>query len=259
MRPAGQKAGGVAIVQARPEHNLPITSEFGGKTLDGAQKCAPAVCVCARWRRRVSGRRDGVRGRQVARTAALRNSTSPTRRSRASMVEASERPLSCAGVTADVTVLLCVPRRVQERLQELHRGQVVHGVRFLLHDPDPEVEEEPPLPACDLVVHKAVNDLALLRDGDAAAAARYATLQKLAARGVPMLDPLESMPLFADRAALCRALEAAGPSVRQPRYLEVCASDGGVSVLEAARAAGLRLPLLCKPLLACGPPASNPT
>lgn len=48
MRPAGQKAGGVAIVQARPEHNLPITSEFGGKTLDGAQKCAPAVCVCAR-------------------------------------------------------------------------------------------------------------------------------------------------------------------------------------------------------------------
>ena len=70
------------------------------------------------------------------------------------------------------------------------------------------------------------------------------------------------MPLFADRAALCRALEAAGPSVvRQPRYLEVCASapggsgggGGGGSVLEAARAAGLRLPLLCKPLLACGP------
>ena len=113
------------------------------------------------------------------------------------MVEATERPPSCA----DVTVLLCVPRRVQERLQELHQGQAVHGVRFLLHDPDPEVEDGPPLPACDLVVHKAVNDLALLRDGDAAAAARYATLQQLAARGVPMLDPLEAMPLFADRGA----------------------------------------------------------
>ena len=168
-----------------------------------------------------------------------------------------ERPLSCADVTADVTVLLCVPRRVQERLQELHQGQVVHGARFLLHGPDPEVEEGSPLPSCDLVVHKAVNDLALLHDGDAAA--RYATLQKLAARGVPMLDPLESMPLFADRGALCRALEAAGPSVvRQPRYLEVCASSGSGSVLEAARAAGLRLPLLCKPLLACRPPASTP-
>ena len=113
------------------------------------------------------------------------------------MAEAEAPPPSCA----DVTVLLCVPRRVQERLQELHQGQAVHGVRFLLHDPDPEVEDGPPLPLCDLVVHKAVNDLALLRDGDAAAAARYATLQKLAARGVPMLDPLEAMPLFADRGA----------------------------------------------------------
>ena len=41
-------------------------------------------------------------------------------------------------------------------------------------------------------------------------------------------------------------------------YLEVRASaSGGRSVLEAARAAGLRLPLLYKPLLACGPPASH--
>ena len=171
---------------------------------------------------------------------------------------ASELPLSSADLTADVTVLLCVPRRVQERLQELHQQPAVHGVRFLLHDPDPVVEEAPPLPSCDLVVHKAVNDLALRRS-DAAAAARYVTLQALAARGVPLLDPLDAMPLFADRAALCRALEAAGPSVvRQPRYLEVRASapgenGGGGSVLEAARAAGLRLPLLCKPLLACDP------
>jgi len=181
------------------------------------------------------------------------------------MADGSELPQSSADVTADVTVLLCVPRRVQERLQELHQRPAVHGVRFLLHEPDAQVEEEPPLPSCDLVVHKAVNDLALRR-GDAAAAARYVTLQALAARGVPMLDPLDAMPLFADRAALCRALEAAGPSVaRQPRYLEVCArapggsggGGGGGSVLEAARAAGLRLPLLCKPLLACGPPASH--
>ena len=31
-----------------------------------------------------------------------------------------------------------------------------------------------------------------------------------------------------------------------------------MSVLEAARAAGLRLPLLCKPLLACGPVSAQP-
>ena len=140
------------------------------------------------------------------------------------MADVSELPQSSADVTADVTVLLCVPRRVQERLQELHQRPAVHGVRFLLHEPDPQVEEAPPLPSCDLVVHKAVNDLALRR-GDAATAARYVTLQALAARGVPMLDPLDVMPLFADRAALCRALEAAGPSVvRQPRSGCACAA-----------------------------------
>ena len=49
MRPAGQKAGGVAIVQARPEHNLPITyvGVRGGNTGRGKKMRASGVCVCA--------------------------------------------------------------------------------------------------------------------------------------------------------------------------------------------------------------------
>jgi inositol-1,3,4-trisphosphate 5/6-kinase/inositol-tetrakisphosphate 1-kinase len=141
-----------------------------------------------------------------------------------------------------------VPRRVRERLQPLV-DQTVQGVRFALHD----ASSEAPLPASDLVVHKAVNDV-VLRSGDAAAAARYATLQQLAAR-VPLLDPLESMAVFADRGELCRMLDALRPGVRQPRFLEL--REPAESVLDAARAAGLRFPLLCKPLVACGPPASH--
>ena len=118
----------------------------------------------------------------------------------------SERPQS----SADVTVLICVPLRVKERLQELP-GQVVHGVRFLLHDP--EADGAPP--ACDLVVHKGVNDL-VLHNEDAAAAARYSRLQQLAAH-VPLLDPLESMPVFADRGQLCRHVQQCPGGLRTVR------------------------------------------
>ena len=49
MRPAGQKAGGVAIVQARPEHNLPIKSEFGGEIGENTPaKNASQRRVCVR-------------------------------------------------------------------------------------------------------------------------------------------------------------------------------------------------------------------
>lgn len=155
-----------------------------------------------------------------------------------------------SGAQAPLTVLICVPRRVRDRLQGELLGQTVQGVRFMLHDPE---DEAGPPPACDLVIHKAVNDV-VLRAGDAIAAARYASLQQLAS-SVPLLDPLESMAVFADRGELSRMLEELQPGVRQPRFLELRGPTE--SVVDAARAAGLQLPLLCKPLVACGPPASH--
>tara|TARA_B110001452_G_scaffold50833_1_gene38859 strand:- start:786 stop:1871 length:1086 start_codon:yes stop_codon:yes gene_type:complete len=166
---------------------------------------------------------------------------------------------SCDGEQAAITVLLCVPDKVRNRLGALLDAPV-QGVRFVPYVEEAGEDEEgrhattpPPLPACDLVLHKAVNDIVLRLD-DAAAARRYATLERLAAR-VPLLDPLPSVALFADRGVLCRTLAGLRPEVPQPRFLEL--REPSESVAAAARAAGMRFPLLCKPLVACGPAASH--
>ena len=61
------------------------------------------------------------------------------------------------------------------------------------------------------------------------------------------------MALFADAAAAARSLGR--PEVPQPRFLEL--RDPDEDVAAAARAGDLRFPLLCKPLVACGPAASH--
>ena len=102
--------------------------------------------------------------------------TSPRTKSGPRAITSQLPILSSSSRPPPLTVLLCVPRRVRERLQPLV-DQTVQGVRFALHD----ASSEAPLPASDQVVHKAVNDV-VLRSGDAAGDGAPVTLASIKIR-----------------------------------------------------------------------------
>ena len=134
----------------------------------------------------------------------------------------------------------------------------VDGVKFAAEDGAAAEAATPP----DAVVHKAVFDLAHAATDDAAAA-RLRLLRRYDERGV-LLDLLERSLPFADRGEICRLLASLHPEAPQPAFLELRDADADVvaRVREAmaqprAGEGRLRYPLMCKPLLACGPASSH--
>ncbi len=153
------------------------------------------------------------------------------------------------GAEEAATCLLVLENKLLATAARTLPAGPVGGIRFVPFSPGCSAADQP---RCRAVLHRAMYDLALSR-ASAAATERLALLRELEARGIA-LEPLASVERFADRGALCRML-ARIDGVRQPRFVEV--RSEGASVAEAAGSAGLRFPLLCKPLLASGPASSH--
>ena len=143
------------------------------------------------------------------------------------------------------TCLLLLSEGKLEKLSELLAPATPHdGVCYIRPCEDDDSS------ACDVVVHKGAYD-SVVQTTDPAAAWRWHQLQQLASRPV-LLEPLECVVRFADRLDLCRALDQLAPVVYQPRFAKL---DGGDAdeLCACAAAAGLEYPLVCKPIVACGP------
>jgi hypothetical protein len=145
-----------------------------------------------------------------------------------------------------IDVLLLVPDKVLKALGCLTLSPV-RGVRFVSSE---RVAAEA-AGSFDHVLHKAAHD-SVLGVADVDAAARLSLLRSV--RQAALIEPLERVALFADRGELCCALEGV---VRQPRFLVVRSSTGATELAELVRKAGLRFPLVCKPLTACGTSESH--
>ncbi len=155
-----------------------------------------------------------------------------------------------AAAVARATCLLVLPDRVLERLRELTTADSVGGVRFIVADAY-SVHDEP----CDVLLHKAAFDVACAAADDPLGTARCEALRRRASSGSTLFfDPLPSVERFADRSAICHALSSLAPAVRQPRFA-VLRDGSDASIAEVLER--LRLPFVCKPLVACGTDASH--
>jgi hypothetical protein len=152
-----------------------------------------------------------------------------------------------------VRCLLVLNRDVTDRVLRAVFPQPVLGVRFVDAAADPEAVESAAGGEVGAVVvlHRAMYDASFPDDEDACG--RLALLRRLSMHCV-LVDPLDRVLPFADRGALCSLVARLAPTALQPRWLVV---RDGEDATAAAVGAGLRLPIVCKPLLACGPPRSH--
>ena len=146
------------------------------------------------------------------------------------------RPCTCLLVLADKKLA---------QLDELY-SCTTEEVLFVPFDPS--FGSAGPVDECDCVLHKAGYD-AVVCAADPSAAQRWDVLMKLSARSL-LIEPVDSAVRFSDRGELCRALEQLFPVVQQPRFTTLPDAQGAS---DAVAAAGLVYPLLCKPIIACGP------
>ena len=139
------------------------------------------------------------------------------------------------------TVLLVLAEPKLAKMTELISSDH-DGVRFARYD-DPSISTD----LCELAVHRGAFDM-LMRSSSPAAALRWQLLQQLAVRQA-LLEPLDRVVRFANRADVCNQLAQLAPAVHQPRFAVL---DGQSSDAILAAAADLEYPLICKPLAACG-------
>jgi len=154
-------------------------------------------------------------------------------------MDAGDLPICC---------LLVLAPAVAGRVLQSVTAQSVLGVRFIDAAASPTADADADR---TVVLHRAMYDVSF--EDDEAACARLGLTRRLAAR-CALVDPLECVLPFANRGALCSLISRLAPTARQPRWLVVGQGEDAAS---AALGAGLRLPIVCKPLLACGPPRSH--
>lgn len=161
--------------------------------------------------------------------------------------------MAADGSDGTVLCLLVLNRDVTDRVLHAVSPQPVLGVRFVDAAADLEAVESAAAggAGATVVLHRAMYDASFSDDEEACR--RLALLRQLSVRCV-LTDPLDRVLPFADRGALCALVARLAPTVLQPRWLVVRAGEDATA---AAVGAGLRLPIVCKPLLACGPPRSH--
>ena len=120
-----------------------------------------------------------------------------------------------------------------------------HAVCFV------DATTEPQVRYGAVVLHRVMYDASM---GEEEGARRRLELVRQLSDSCVLVDPIERVLPFADRGKLCSMLAQLAPAVQQPRWLVV---QEGQDAAAAAQDAGLRLPIICKPLVACGPPRSH--
>ena len=133
------------------------------------------------------------------------------------------------------------------------------GVKFQLWDPAVPVAQQPKF---HIIVHKLTEDLGGGGGSvDKSSASKIALLKEylLANPSTKIVDPIESVRNVVSRELTCRALDRT-LGAQQPKYFihRHCASGANsVEFLASMREHGLDFPLICKPVSACGTPASH--
>lgn len=123
-----------------------------------------------------------------------------------------ERPCEQPAADSPLRCLLVLPPSVAAGVLRAVSPQPVLGVRFVDAGADPAAAEASANPDDTVVLHRAMYDAAMA--GDAAANARLALVRRLSANRVPLVDSLERVLPFADRAELCRLVQALDPEAR---------------------------------------------
>jgi len=144
--------------------------------------------------------------------------------------------------------LLLMQKSVLEELARVLPPGPVDGVTFVPYREETNI----PPSEYDVVISRAMYDAAMA-SADAGADVRWALLQSLPPERV--LDSTPDLLAFGDREKTMLQLTRVAPAVHQPRSVTV--RWEGADVAACVRAAGLRFPLIAKPLLACGPGHSH--
>ena len=155
-------------------------------------------------------------------------------------------------------------------LADILSDEVTEGVQFFAFDASSasssSIQEQP---VYDIIVHKLTEDLdkeesnGVVNDGDSSGDRLYAIRQYLKEHPrTIIIDPLESVKIVTSRARTSNMLRHVCANIYgvcQPKYVLMDNIDDltEAKLLENMDLHGLKFPVICKPLKACGSPTSH--
>ncbi|KAF0770051.1 hypothetical protein AaE_002632, partial [Aphanomyces astaci] len=156
-----------------------------------------------------------------------------------------------------VGLILPLKKTRNGRMQELLMSQDM-GIHFIHIDLDAVTSAQNFLDMygpLDAILHKLAHDMVFEPLGDAAAIRNMQIIRELTSLhpNIPFIDPLESVRVLTDRAAVSRMLESVpGSLFHLPRHAILDSAAAKASIVSQVHAGLFPLPVLAKSLEACG-------
>ncbi|RHY96154.1 hypothetical protein DYB37_011515 [Aphanomyces astaci] len=156
-----------------------------------------------------------------------------------------------------VGLILPLKKTRNGRMQELLMSQDM-GIHFIHIDLDVVTSAQNFLDMygpLDAILHKLAHDMVFEPLGDAAAIRNMQIIRELTSLhpNIPFIDPLESVWVLTDRAAVSRMLESVpGSLFHLPRHAILDSAAAKASIVSQVHAGLFPLPVLAKSLEACG-------
>ncbi|RHY07287.1 hypothetical protein DYB25_010584 [Aphanomyces astaci] len=156
-----------------------------------------------------------------------------------------------------VGLILPLKKTRNGRMQELLMSQDM-GIHFIHIDLDAVTSAQNFLDMygpLDAILHKLAHDMVFEPLGDAAAIRNMQIIRELTSLhpNIPFIDPLESVRVLTDRAAVSRMLESVpGSLFHLPRHAILDSAAAKASIVSQIHAGLFPLPVLAKSLEACG-------